>query len=43
MRILVVEDEARLAALLQRGLQEDGYVVDVAGTGPDGLWRATEF
>lgn len=43
MRVLVVEDETRLAALLQRGLREDGYVVDVAGTGPIGLWRATEF
>ena len=43
MRVLVVEDETRLAALLQRGLREDGYVVDVAGTGPTGLWRATEF
>jgi two-component system OmpR family response regulator len=43
MRILVVEDEIRLAALLQRGLQEDGYIVQVATTGPDGLWQATEF
>lgn len=43
MRILVVEDEVRLAALLQRGLQEDGYIVDVAANGPDGLWHATEF
>jgi DNA-binding response OmpR family regulator len=33
----VVEDEARLAAALQRGLQAEGFVVDVAGDGPSGL------
>ncbi len=42
MRILLVEDEAKLAALLQRGLREEGIVADVVGTGADGLWRATE-
>jgi two-component system, OmpR family, response regulator len=43
MRALVVEDEARTAALLRRGLQEEGYAVDVAADGPDGFWQATEF
>jgi two-component system, OmpR family, response regulator len=43
MRVLVVEDELRMAALLKRGLQEDGYAVDVASTGPDAVWQATEF
>jgi two-component system OmpR family response regulator len=38
MRILVVEDEAKLAALLQRGLSEEGHAVDVAATGEDALW-----
>jgi two-component system OmpR family response regulator len=42
VRILLVEDEAKLAALLQRGLGEEGITADVAGTGADGLWRATE-
>ena len=42
MRILLVEDEAKLAALLQRGLREEGISADVAGSGTDGLWRATE-
>jgi two-component system OmpR family response regulator len=42
MRVLVVEDEERMAALLQRGLREEGYSVDVAGDGPNGLWMATE-
>ncbi|GAA5161158.1 two-component system response regulator TcrA [Pseudonocardia eucalypti] len=43
MRVLVVEDEPRMAALLKRGLEEEGYAVDVAATGPDGLWHACEF
>jgi two-component system OmpR family response regulator len=43
VRVLVVEDELRMAALLKRGLQEDGYAVDVASTGTDAVWRATEF
>ena len=42
MRVLVVEDEARMAALLERGLREEGYSVDVAADGPNGLWMATE-
>ncbi|NJP35294.1 response regulator transcription factor [Micromonospora thermarum] len=40
MRLLVVEDEARLASALQRGLQAEGFVVDVAATGPAGLEAA---
>lgn len=43
MRVLVVEDEPRMAVLLKRGLQEEGYAVDVASNGPDGLWQACEF
>ncbi len=42
MRVLVVEDEARMARLLKRGLEEEGHAVDVAGDGPEGLWLATE-
>jgi len=41
MRILVVEDHAKMANLLRRGLVEAGYVVDVAGDGVDGLHQAT--
>lgn len=40
MRLLVVEDEARLAAALHRGLQAEGFAVDVASTGPAGLEAA---
>lgn len=42
MRLLVVEDEKRLATSLKRGLEADGFAVDVALNGPDGLWMATE-
>jgi len=42
MRVLVVDDEVRLAAAVQRGLQAEGFTVDVAHTGTDGLWSATE-
>jgi two-component system, OmpR family, response regulator len=40
MRALVVEDDVKLAALLRRGLVEDGHVVDVVRTGDDALWMA---
>jgi two-component system OmpR family response regulator len=43
VRVLVVEDELRMAALLKRGLQEDGYVVDITATGTDAVWQAGEF
>ncbi|MDT7596801.1 MAG: two-component system, OmpR family, response regulator [Pseudonocardiales bacterium] len=43
MRVLIVEDELRMAALLKRGLEEDGYAVDVVGTGTDAVWQAKEF
>src|ERR687892_2658680 len=42
MRALVVEDESKMAALLRRGLQEEGYAVDVASTGADGTWLGNE-
>ena len=42
MRVLVVEDEIRMAGLLKRGLEEEGHAVDIAGDGPEGLWLATE-
>ncbi len=38
MRILVVEDEPKMAGLLRRGLAEEGYAVDVASTGDDAVW-----
>jgi two-component system, OmpR family, response regulator len=43
MRLLVVEDEPAMADLLRRGLQREGYAVDVAANGEDALWSATEI
>jgi DNA-binding response OmpR family regulator len=42
MRVLVVDDEKRLAAALRTGLTAEGFAVDVALTGDEGLWLATE-
>ena len=42
VRLLLVEDETRLATAIARGLRAEGFDVDVAHTGPDGLWRARE-
>jgi two-component system, OmpR family, response regulator len=42
VRALVVEDEKRLAAGLRNGLEAEGFAVDVALTGTDGLWLARE-
>ena len=45
MRVLIVEDEAKLAALLKRGLSREGMAVDTVGAGEDALVRAeaTEY
>ncbi|HEX8132927.1 MAG TPA: response regulator transcription factor [Actinomycetes bacterium] len=42
MRVLVVEDEKRLAVGLRKGLEAEGFAVDVALDGADGLWMARE-
>ncbi|MFI7130063.1 response regulator transcription factor [Nonomuraea sp. NPDC050153] len=42
MRVLLVEDEERLADLVKGGLAGEGFAVDVAHDGRDGLWMATE-
>ena len=42
MRLLVVEDDAKLARALQRGLQREGYAIDLAGTGDEGLAQVKE-
>jgi two-component system OmpR family response regulator len=42
VRVLVVEDERRLAAGLKKGLEAEGFAADVALTGTDGLWMARE-
>jgi two-component system copper resistance phosphate regulon response regulator CusR len=40
MRILIIEDEAKIAAFLRKGLTENGFIVDVADQGEDGLHLA---
>ncbi len=40
MRVLIVEDELRMASLIHRGLENEGLAADVAGTGEDALWKA---
>ncbi|MGH2739055.1 MAG: response regulator transcription factor [Actinomycetota bacterium] len=42
MRVLVVEDEVKMAGLLKRGLEEEGYAVDVAQDGSEAVWLGTE-
>ncbi|ADJ50330.1 two-component system response regulator [Amycolatopsis mediterranei S699] len=42
MRLLIVEDEREFAETLRRGLVAEGFTADVAHTGREGLWRATE-
>ena len=42
MKILIVEDDMKIAAALRRGLEAEGFAVDVTMDGADGLWRATE-
>jgi two-component system, OmpR family, response regulator len=45
MRVLIVEDEPKMAALIRRGLREESYAADVASNGDDALWMAaaTEY
>jgi two-component system OmpR family response regulator len=42
VRVLVVEDEKRLAAGLKKGLEAEGFATDVSLNGDDGLWMARE-
>jgi two-component system OmpR family response regulator len=43
MRLLVVEDDVKMASLLKRSLKREGFGVDVAGTGADAVWAGREF
>ena len=42
MRVLVVEDEVKMCRLLERGLREEGYAVDLATTGEEAVWLGRE-
>jgi len=45
MRILIVEDEVKMAALIRRGMREEGHAADVVIKGEDAMWMAgaTEY
>lgn len=43
MRVLIVEDEKDLAAIIKQGLEEEGYIVDVAHDGEEGLYMAENY
>ena len=43
MKILLVEDDRRIATTVKRGLEAEGFAVDVAFDGLEGLWKATEY
>jgi two-component system OmpR family response regulator len=40
VRVLIVEDELKMASLIRRGLMEEGHAADIASTGEDALWMA---
>ena len=42
MKLLVVEDDMKVATAVKRGLEAEGFTVEVSFDGDDGLWRATE-
>ena len=42
MKVLLVEDDKKIATAVKRGLEAEGFTVDVAFDGPHGLWLATE-
>ncbi len=43
MKILLVEDDKKIATLVKRGLEAEGFTVEAAMDGSEGLWRATEY
>ena len=42
MKLLMIEDDRKIATSVKRGLEAEGYSVEVAFHGSDGLWMATE-
>jgi len=42
VKLLLVEDDRKIAAVVRRGLEAEGFTVDVSTDGDDGFWRATE-
>jgi two-component system, OmpR family, response regulator len=42
VKLLLVEDDRKIAAAVRRGLEAEGFTVEVVGDGEDGMWRARE-
>ena len=42
MKLLLVEDDGKIAAIVKRGLEATGFTVEVAADGDEGLWRAMQ-
>ena len=42
MKVLLIEDDKKIATIVKRGLEAEGFTVEVAFDGADGLWLATE-
>ncbi len=42
MKVLLIEDDKKIATIVKRGLEAEGFTVEVASDGADGLWLATE-
>jgi DNA-binding response OmpR family regulator len=42
MKLLLIEDDSKIAKAIKRGLEAEGFVVEVVADGIDGLWQATE-
>ncbi|MGA8101861.1 MAG: response regulator [Candidatus Acidiferrales bacterium] len=43
MRVLIIEDERKVADFIQKGMQQEGYAVDIARDGEDGAYQATSI
>ena len=43
MKLLLIEDDEKIALAVKRGLETEGFTVEVSGDGDDGFWRASEF
>lgn len=43
MKILIIEDEKRMAGILKKGLEEQAFIVDVAHDGEEGLYMAENY
>jgi DNA-binding response OmpR family regulator len=43
MKVLIVEDDRKIATAVKRGLEAEGFTVEVSFDGDDGFWRASEF